>query len=94
MLAIKCSDKVQYLMDVQHGVWNRPYRRGWFWRDSPVQDPVSWNSRGLGVTLSSAGLYDLDTKRLLDVIGLRAGGCSSEVHVHTGQSLYSTSNSG
>ena len=30
--------------------------------DSPVQDPVSWNSQGSGVTLSSAGLYNLDTK--------------------------------
>ena len=43
-----------------------------FGGDSPVQDPVSWNSRGSGVTLSSAGLYDLDTKRLSDVLGLRA----------------------
>ena len=33
-----------------------------FGGDSPVQDPVSWNSRGSGVTLSSAGLYNLDTK--------------------------------
>ena len=33
-----------------------------FGGDSPVQDPVSWNSRGSGVTLSSAGVYNLGTK--------------------------------
>ena len=41
-------------------------------KHSPVQDPVSWNSRGSGVTLSSAGLFNLDTKRLPDILGLRA----------------------
>ena len=40
--------------------------------DSPIQDQVSWNSRGSGVTLSSTGLYDLDTERIPDVLGLRA----------------------
>ena len=39
---------------------------------SPVLDPVSWKYRGSGVTLSSAGLYNLDTKRLPHVLGLRA----------------------
>ena len=41
-------------------------------RDFPVQEPVSWSSRGSGVTLSSARLYNLDTKRIPDVLGLRA----------------------
>ena len=61
-----------------------------FGGDSPVQDPVSWNSQGSGVTLSSAGLYNLDTK----VFCPEARGCSSEGYVHTEQWLYLSSNSG
>ena len=33
---------------------------------------VPWSSRGAGVTLGSAGLYDLDTRYIPDVLGLRA----------------------
>ena len=53
-------------MDVQHGVWNGPYRCGWFWWGFSGSGPSLLEFTGWGVTLSSAGFYDLDTKRLPD----------------------------
>ena len=40
--------------------------------DLPVWVHVPWSSRGAGVTLGSGGLYDLDTRYIPDVLGLRA----------------------
>ena len=53
--------------------------------DSPVQDPVSWNSRGSGVTLNSAGHEASSGRSRLPCPG--AMGCSSKGYVHTGQSF-------
>ena len=39
--------------------------------DLPVRVHVPWSSRWAGVTLGSAGLYDLDTKCNPDVLGQR-----------------------
>ena len=60
-----------------------------FGGDSPVQDPVSWNSRGSDFTIwtrRSSGRSRLTSPA--------ARGCSSVGHVHSEQSLYSSSNSG
>ena len=40
--------------------------------DIPGRVHVPWSSRGTGVTLGSAGLYDLDTRYIPDVLGLCA----------------------
>ena len=40
--------------------------------DLPVRVHIPWSSRGAGLTLRSAGLYDLDTRYIPDVLGLRA----------------------
>ena len=53
--------------------------------DLPVRVHVPWSSRGgggragAGVTLDSAGLYDLDTRYIPDVLGLRARQLEAQV---------------
>ena len=50
--------------------------------DLPVRVHVHWSSRGGGggvVTLGSAGLYDLDTRYIPEVLGLRARWPETEV---------------
>ena len=44
----------------------------WAAGDLPVRVHVPWSSRGVGVKLGSAGLYDLDTRYIPDVLGLHA----------------------
>ena len=74
--------KSEYLVDVQLGVWNRPYLCGWFRRRFSGSGPSL-------LEFSGVGLYNLNTK-----VFRTFSAYEPEGHVHSEQSLYSSSNSG